>query len=71
MTTQSMTFRQLLGLWLAPLDRAIRRHRLRVELRRLQMHAGYFQWQQDNGTAGLADAHKRIALVRSDLNALR
>jgi hypothetical protein len=61
----------LLGLCLAPIIRQARARALRVELRTLHLHADYFQWQQQNGAAGLADAHKRIAIARADLAALQ
>jgi hypothetical protein len=67
---QGVTMSHLFRMSLMPLAAAIKRYRLQAELRRLKMHAGYFQWQQENGAAGLADTQKRIALAQSDLNAL-
>jgi hypothetical protein len=41
---RSITMSQLLRLSLGPLSCLIKRYRLQAELRRLHMHAGYFQW---------------------------
>lgn len=64
------TIPALLSLSIGPLVRIFKRQRLKGELKRLRMHEAYFQWQQANGIAGLADTHKRMALKQSDLNAL-
>jgi hypothetical protein len=40
-------------------------------LRALERQADYFAWQQENGAAGLADTHKRIVMVRADLQQLQ
>jgi hypothetical protein len=40
-------------------------------LRSLEKQADYFAWQQQNGAAGLADTHKRIAMAKSDLRRLQ
>jgi hypothetical protein len=62
---------ELLGLSLACIYRWINGFLLRGRLRSLERQADYFTWQQENGAAGLADTHKRIAMVRSDLHRLR
>lgn len=62
--------RQLLGLVLAPALRWVRQRILQARIRSLHGLADYFEWQEANGRAGLADTHKRIALARSELNAL-
>ena len=69
-TRQSLTLVQLLSLSLAPLIREIKRKKLQAEVRSLSGLAEYFEWQERNCRAGLADTHKRIALAHSDLNAL-
>jgi len=65
-----MVLRQLLGLVLAPALRWVSRRILRARIRSLQGLADYFERQEANGRAGLADTQKRMALARSELNAL-
>jgi hypothetical protein len=67
---QGVTMSNLFRMSLDPVVGALKRYRLQAELRSLRMHASYFQWQQENGAAGLADTQKRIAVAQSDLNAL-
>jgi hypothetical protein len=67
---QGVTMAHLFRMSLVPVAAAIKRYQLQAELRRLRVHASYFQWQQENGAAGLADTQKRIALAQSDLNAI-
>jgi hypothetical protein len=62
---------ELLGLSLHCIYRWIDGLLLRSRLRSLERQADYFAWQQENGAAGLADTHKRIAMVRSDLHRLQ
>jgi hypothetical protein len=66
----NVTMAHLIQLSLRPVVGMVKRYQLQAELRRLRKHASYFQWQQENGAAGLADTQKRIALAQSDLNAL-
>lgn len=66
----NVTLCQLLGLVLAPASRWVSRRILRARIRSLHGLADYFQWQHENGRAGLVDTHKRMALARSELNAL-
>jgi hypothetical protein len=61
---------QLLGLSVDCIYRWIVSLRLRAQLRSLERQADYFAWQQENGTAGLAETHKHIAMLRSDLHRL-
>lgn len=73
MADQTMTeigTAQLLGLSVDTVVRRIRCALLRARLRSLQREADYFTWQQENGAAGLADTHKRIAMLSSDLHQL-
>ncbi|MEN3296217.1 MAG: hypothetical protein V7642_5470 [Burkholderiales bacterium] len=70
-TTELIRLSELLGLSMDCICRWIRSLRLRAQLRSLQRQADYFAWQQENGAAGLADTHKRIAMVRSDLHQLQ
>jgi hypothetical protein len=70
-TGQTITLWQLFCVSLAPAARRIRRLILQTRLRSLQRLAEYFEWEEANGRAGLADTHKRIALTKSELNALR
>lgn len=65
------TQKQLLGLSVNPIIRLIKRLVLQSKLRTLYQAASYFKWQQDNGHAGLADTHKRIAILESELRSLR
>lgn len=65
-----MDLRQLLGLVLAPASRWGSRRMLKAHIRSLQGLADYFEWQEANGRAGLADTQKRMVLARSELNAL-
>lgn len=69
--TESVKLVQLLSLSIEPLSVYIRRVILRAQLRSLQRQAEYFEWQGVNAREGLADAHRRIAVVKSDLNSMR
>lgn len=68
--SQNVSVRQLLRLSVAPAASWIRRCMLQARLRSLQRLADYFEWQEANGREGLADTHRSIALVKSDLNTL-
>lgn len=67
---RQVTVAQLLGLSLAPAVKWLHRQMLQARLRSLQQLAEYFEWQEQNGRAGLSDTHKRIVLAKSDLAAL-
>lgn len=66
-----ITTEQLFGLSLDRIVGWIRRKMLQAHLRSLHGMAEYFAWQQENGALGLADAHKRIAMAKSDLRRLQ
>lgn len=68
---QEVTLPQLLAVALAPVVRWLRRKVLDARLRSLEGLVSYFEWQEANGRAGLADTHKRMAVARSEINALR
>ncbi|MEN3366253.1 MAG: hypothetical protein V7606_3527 [Burkholderiales bacterium] len=68
---ESISMSKLLGLCLSCVSRGIESARLRARLRALERQADYFAWQQENGAAGLADTHKRIVMVRADLQQLQ
>lgn len=68
---QDVTLTQLLGIALAPVARWVRRKVLEARMRSLEGLVSYFEWQEANGRAGLADTHKRMAVARSEINALR
>lgn len=61
----------LLGMSLLLIVRWIESLVLRGHLRSLERLADYFAWQQENGAAGLADTHKRIAMAKSELRQLQ
>ncbi|MEN3291525.1 MAG: hypothetical protein V7642_778 [Burkholderiales bacterium] len=65
-----MTTEQLLRLSVAQFTRWFKRKMIEAQLRSLHSMAEYFAWQQENGSAGLADTHKRIAMAKSDLHRL-
>lgn len=65
--------RRIAGLFsgiFGPLCNWINRKRLEAQLRELVRLADYFEWQARNAREGMADTHKRMAIVRSDLNRL-
>lgn len=62
---------QLLGMAMERPSRWLRRQMLQGQLRSLQGLSDYFEWQQANGRAGLADTHKRMAITKAELNDLR
>jgi hypothetical protein len=62
---------KLLSMSLDPVVRRVKCWLLRAHLRSLHRLADYFAWQQENGAAGLADTHKRIAMTKSDLRSLQ
>ena len=66
-----ITFEQLFGLSLERITGWMKLKMLQAHLRSLHGMAEYFAWQQENGAAGLADAHRRIAMARSDLRQLQ
>lgn len=66
-----ITVEQLFGLSLERIVGWVKRKMLQAHLRSLYGMADYFAWQQANGAAGLADAHKRIAMAKSDLRHLQ
>lgn len=68
---KEMGLQALIGLALEPVAKRVRRWRLEARLRSLQRLADYFEWQETNGRAGLADTHRRIALTKSDIARLR
>jgi hypothetical protein len=70
-TVREITATALLGLCIGYLNRRINSALLRAHLRSLEKQADYFAWQQQNGAAGLADTHKRIAMAKSDLRRLQ
>lgn len=70
-SNQISGFGSLIGLSLAPVAKWVRRQILQARLRSLQGLAIYFDAQIENAQAGLADTHKRIALARSEINALK
>lgn len=70
-TEAEISAKELLGLSLTCFCRWIDSLLLRSHLRSLERLADYFTWQQENGAAGLADTHKRIAMVRSELHRLQ
>jgi hypothetical protein len=70
-TIAEITLEQLFGLSLDRIVNWTRRKMLQAHLRSLHGMAEYFAWQQENGAAGLADAHKRIAMAKSDLRRLQ
>jgi len=61
--------RRIAGLF-AGLGKWISKKRLEAQLRKLAGLADYFEWQARNAREGMADTHKRMAIVRSDLNRL-
>ena len=64
---------ELTGLFstiLDPLCNWVKRKRLEARLNELVRLADYFEWQARNAHEGMADTHKRMAIVRSDLNRL-
>lgn len=67
---QAVTIGDLFKLALAPPIRLLRRRMLQARIRSLHGLAEYFEWQEANGRAGLADTHKRMAPAESELNAL-
>jgi hypothetical protein len=70
-TIAEITVEELFGLSLERMVGWIKRQMLQAHLRSLHGMAEYFAWQQANGAAGLADAHKRIAMAKSDLRRLQ
>lgn len=70
-TEVEITLEQLFGLSLERMVTWVKRQKLQAQLRSLHGMADYFAWQQANGTAGLADAQKRIAVAKSDLRQLQ
>jgi hypothetical protein len=70
-TIAEITLEQLFGLSLDRMVNWAKRRALQAQLRSLHGMAEYFAWQQENGSAGLADAHKRIAMAKSDLRRLQ
>lgn len=68
---EDITATGLLGLSLLLIVRWVESQLLRAHLRSLQRLADYFTWQQENGTAGLADTHKRIAMAKAELHQLQ
>lgn len=69
-TRRDVTIGDLLGMIIAPTLCWWRRQVLQARLRSLHGLADYFAWQEANGRAGLADTHRRIAVAKSDLNAI-
>lgn len=66
----NVTLQQLLGVALTPAAHWMRRKILQARLRSLRGLALYFEAQEKNARAGLADVHKQMAETRSELNAL-
>lgn len=65
--SKQISVMQLLALAMLPAARWLEKKKLQAEIKSLQGLAEFFERQEENARAGLADTHKRMAVARANL----